>query len=75
MLARHLRNRYSRQTIFPPIGEAGQVKLGDGRVVIIGCGALGSNIATFLVRAGVGKVIIVDRDFIEYHNLQRQVLF
>jgi len=61
--------------MFPAIGEEGQVKLSNGSVVIIGCGALGTNIATFLVRAGVGKVRIVDRDFIEYHNLQRQVLF
>ncbi len=75
MIDRHLRNRYSRQTMFPAIGEEGQVKLGKGNVVVIGCGALGSNIATFLVRAGVGKVRIVDRDFIEYHNLQRQVIF
>jgi len=75
MIDRHLRNRYSRQTIFPAIGDEGQVKLSNGSVVIIGCGALGTNIATFLVRAGVGKVRIVDRDFIEYHNLQRQVLF
>jgi molybdopterin/thiamine biosynthesis adenylyltransferase len=75
MLDRNLRNRYSRQTMFPGIGEEGQEKLGNGRVVIIGCGALGTNIATFLVRAGVGKVSIIDRDFIEYHNLQRQVLF
>ncbi|MFC1935043.1 ThiF family adenylyltransferase [Chloroflexota bacterium] len=75
MTARQLRNRYSRQMMFPAIGEEGQVKLSKGNVVIIGCGALGSNIATFLVRAGVGKVRIVDRDFIEYHNLQRQVLF
>ncbi|MFC1965987.1 ThiF family adenylyltransferase [Chloroflexota bacterium] len=75
MIDRHLRNRYSRQTMFPAIGEEGQVKLSRGNVVIIGCGALGTNIATFLVRAGVGKVRIVDRDFIEYHNLQRQVLF
>jgi len=75
MLDKHLRNRYSRQTIFPGIGEEGQTKLNNGSVVIIGCGALGSNIATFLVRAGVGKIRIVDRDFIEYHNLQRQILF
>jgi molybdopterin/thiamine biosynthesis adenylyltransferase len=68
-------DRYSRQTMFPPIGEEGQAKLSRGNVVIIGCGALGTNIATLLVRAGVGKVRIVDRDFIEYHNLQRQVLF
>ena len=75
MIDRHLRNRYSRQTMFPAIGEEGQVKLSNGNVVIIGCGALGTNIATLLVRAGVGKVRIVDRDFIEYHNLQRQILF
>ncbi len=74
-LERHLRNRYSRQTILHSIGEEGQVKLVNGRAVIIGCGALGSNIATLLVRAGIGRLKIVDRDFIEYHNLQRQVLF
>ena len=75
MIDRHLRDRYSRQTMFPGIGEEGQMKLSSGSVIIIGCGALGSNIATFLTRAGVGKIRIVDRDFIEYHNLQRQVLF
>lgn len=75
MIDRSLRDRYSRQTMFPGIGEEGQAKLLKSCVIIIGCGALGSNIATFLVRAGVGKVKIVDRDFIEYHNLQRQVLF
>lgn len=71
----NLRNRYSRQTMLPFIGDQGQEKLGRGCAVIIGCGALGSNIATFLVRAGVGKVRIIDRDFVEYHNLQRQTLF
>ena len=75
MIDRHSRERYSRQTMFPGIGEHGQLKLSNSSVVIIGCGALGGNIATFLVRAGVGRVRIVDRDFIEYHNLQRQVLF
>jgi len=68
-------DRYSRQTLFPGIGEEGQKKLGNSSVAIIGCGALGTVIATSLVRAGVGKVKIIDRDFIEYHNLQRQVLF
>src|SRR3972149_1881923 len=68
-------DRYSRQILFSEIGEAGQQKLGKSSVVIIGCGALGTVIATALVRAGVGKVRIIDRDFIEYHNLQRQVLF
>lgn len=75
MKNRELRNRYSRQTMFPAIGDDGQEKLSNSNVVIIGCGALGTNIATFLVRAGVGEVKIIDRDFIEYHNLQRQVLF
>ncbi len=75
MIDRSLRDRYSRQTMFPGIGEEGQAKLLRGSAVIIGCGALGINIATFLARAGVGKIKIVDRDFIEYHNLQRQVLF
>ncbi|MCL0078875.1 ThiF family adenylyltransferase [Dehalococcoidia bacterium] len=68
-------DRYSRQIIFPGIGEEGQKRLGHSCVVIIGCGALGTIISTPLVRAGVGKVRIIDRDFIEYHNLQRQVLF
>jgi molybdopterin/thiamine biosynthesis adenylyltransferase len=74
-IARHLRDRYSRQTMLRSIGEEGQAKLIAGKVAVIGCGALGSNIAALLVRAGVGHVRIVDRDFIEYHNLQRQVLF
>jgi len=68
-------DRYSRQTLFEGIGEEGQKRLGNSYVVIIGCGALGTVIATSLVRAGVGKTRIIDRDFIEYHNLQRQVLF
>lgn len=70
-----MNNRYSRQVLFPGIGEEGQQKLSNSCVVIIGCGALGTVIATSLVRAGVGQVRIIDRDFIEYHNLQRQVLF
>jgi adenylyltransferase/sulfurtransferase len=68
-------DRYSRQTLFPGIGKEGQKKLAKSHVAIIGCGALGTVTATSLVRAGVGKVRIIDRDFIEYHNLQRQVLF
>ena len=75
MLDRRLRNRYSRQTVFPAIGETGQDKLCSSRAVIIGCGALGSNIAMLLARAGVGKLRIIDRDFVEEHNLHRQVLF
>jgi len=61
--------------MFPGIGEEGQAKLLSSCAVIIGCGALGSNIAAFLARAGVGKIKIIDRDFIECHNLQRQSLF
>jgi molybdopterin-synthase adenylyltransferase len=68
-------DRYSRQTLFPGIGKTGQHKLDNSSVVIIGCGALGTVIATILARAGIGKIKIIDRDFIEYHNLQRQVLF
>ena len=68
-------DRYSRQVLFAGIGEEGQQRLGRSSVAIIGCGALGTIIATSLVRAGVGRVRIIDRDFIEYHNLQRQVLF
>ncbi|TET66914.1 MAG: thiazole biosynthesis adenylyltransferase ThiF, partial [Dehalococcoidia bacterium] len=55
-------DRYSRQTLFRGIGEEGQKKLGNSQVVIIGCGALGTVIANSLVRAGVGKVKIIDRD-------------
>jgi adenylyltransferase/sulfurtransferase len=60
---------------FPQLGEAGQRKLIESRVTICGCGALGTVLANHLVRAGVGHVRIVDRDFIETHNLQRQILF
>lgn len=67
--------RYSRQMRFAGIGEKGQRKLLDSRVTLCGCGALGTVIANALVRAGVGHVRIADRDFIEPHNLQRQVLF
>jgi adenylyltransferase/sulfurtransferase len=68
-------DRYSRQIQLPGIGEKGQIKLGESSVTIIGCGALGTVIASTLVRAGVGKVKIIDRDIIEYHNLQRQILY
>ncbi len=67
--------RYSRQMRFPGIGHDGQARLLAGRVTLVGCGALGTVIANHLARAGVGFVRIVDRDFIELHNLQRQVLF
>jgi len=68
-------DRYSRQVRFPGMGEAGQRKLMDARVTLCGCGALGTVLANHLVRAGVGFVRVVDRDFIETHNLQRQILF
>ena len=67
--------RYSRQMRFGGIGEKGQVKIRDSRVTLCGCGALGTVLANHLVRAGVGNVRIIDRDFIETHNLQRQLLF
>ena len=67
--------RYTRQMRFPGIGKAGQEKLLASRVTLCGCGALGTVLANVLVRAGVGFVRIIDRDFIEPRNLQRQVLF
>src|SRR4051812_13625084 len=67
--------RYSRQMRFYGMGEAGQRKLLASRVTLAGCGALGTVLANILVRAGVGFVRIVDRDFVETSNLQRQVLF
>lgn len=67
--------RYSRQIRFPGMGEAGQRRLLNSHVTLCGCGALGTVLANALVRAGVGHLRLVDRDFIETHNLQRQVLF
>jgi molybdopterin-synthase adenylyltransferase len=67
--------KYSRQILFAPIGADGQEKLLKAKVVIVGCGALGTAQANALVRAGVGTVRIVDRDFVEESNLQRQMLF
>ncbi len=67
--------RYSRQILFNEIGPEGQEKLRAARVLIVGCGALGASQAEMLSRAGVGKLRIVDRDFVEYTNLQRQTLF
>lgn len=68
-------DRYSRQTLFPGIGLEGQRRLGAGFAVVVGCGALGACVASALVRAGVGRVRVIDRDLIEYHNLHRQLLF
>lgn len=67
--------RYSRQILFREIGVDGQERLGRGTALIVGCGALGCTIAETLVRAGVGRVRLVDRDLVEWTNLQRQVLF
>jgi adenylyltransferase/sulfurtransferase len=67
--------RYSRQILFPPIGKSGQEKLSNSRVLIVGCGALGCSHAETLTRAGIGFLRIVDRDFVEFSNLQRQTLF
>jgi len=67
--------RYSRQHLFPSIGKKGQEKLGQSRVAIVGIGALGTALANHMVRSGIGYVRIIDRDFVEYSNLQRQILF
>lgn len=68
-------DRYVRQMAYPPLGRQGQRRLSRGRALVCGCGALGSTLANMLVRAGVGKVRIADRDLVEIHNLHRQVLF
>lgn len=69
------REKYSRQVLFLEIGESGQERLLAGSAVIVGCGALGTVLANLLVRAGVGRIRIIDRDFVEASNLQRQTLF
>ena len=68
-------SRYSRQELFAGIGRQGQARLGAARVAVVGCGALGSVLAEMMVRAGVGAVTVIDRDFVEESNLQRQSLF
>ncbi len=70
-----LYEKYSRQILFAGIGEAGQEHLLAGRAALVGCGALGTSLANLLVRAGVGHLRIIDRDFVEASNLQRQTLF
>ncbi len=67
--------KYSRQILFPPIGREGQARLSAAKVAILGCGALGTTHASLLARAGVGCLRIIDRDFVEESNLQRQILF
>lgn len=68
-------NRYSRQQLFSPIGEIGQQSLKQKHVLIVGVGALGSASAEALVRAGIGKLTLIDRDYVEWSNLQRQQLY
>src|SRR5690348_11242840 len=71
----HQYERYSRQILFAGIGEEGQERLLQSSAVLVGCGALGTVLAGLLVRAGIGRLRIVDRDFVEPSNLQRQTLF
>src|SRR5215210_1911770 len=67
--------RYSRQILFEGIGEEGQRRVREARVLVVGCGALGSAQVEMLARAGVGSLRVVDRDFVEESNLQRQTMF
>ena len=67
--------RYSRQILFREIGPEGQQRLAAGHVAIVGCGATGAAVAGLLARAGVGTLTIIDRDYVEWSNLQRQMLF
>src|SRR5438128_8750584 len=71
----HSSDRYSRQILFAGIGANGQRRLLSSRALIIGCGALGSAQAESLARAGVGRLRVADRDFVEFSNLQRQTMF
>ena len=75
MTSLELEERYSRQVLFPGIGAEGQRKLAGARIAIVGCGATGSALASLLARAGVGTIRIIDRDYVEPGNLQRQSLF
>ena len=75
MIEPRMSDRYSRQTLFPGIGPSGQERLLKSRVVIAGCGATGSALASLLARSGVGYLRIIDRDYVEPSNLQRQSLF
>ncbi len=70
-----MESRYSRQVRFAPFGEEGQRKIRAARVAVVGCGALGSVQAELLARAGVGSLRLIDRDFVEESNLQRQFLY
>lgn len=70
-----IEERYSRQVLYPAIGERGQGLLARGHVAVVGCGATGAAAAALLARAGVGTLTLIDRDIVEESNLQRQVLF
>jgi molybdopterin/thiamine biosynthesis adenylyltransferase len=74
-LVKRLSDRYNRQVIMPEIGDSGQRKISKATAVIVGMGGLGSAIANNLTRAGVGKLVIIDRDIVELSNLQRQMLY
>jgi adenylyltransferase/sulfurtransferase len=67
--------RYSRQELFAGIGKEGQARIAQARVVVVGCGALGSVLAETMTRAGVKSLTVIDRDYVEESNLQRQALF
>ena len=71
----HLLERYTRQILFQHIGEERQKVLMNSSAVVIGCGALGTVSSSYLTRAGIGQIRIIDRDFVEESNLQRQILF
>lgn len=73
--ARPASGRYSRQELFAGIGPEGQARIRGARAVVVGCGALGSALAEMMTRAGVGRLTLVDRDYVEESNLQRQSLF
>ncbi|HUE52419.1 MAG TPA: ThiF family adenylyltransferase [Terriglobales bacterium] len=75
MISLEVDERFSRQVLFAGIGVEGQLKLAAARVVVVGCGATGSALISLLARAGVGTIRIIDRDYVELSNLQRQSLF
>src|ERR1700756_3944337 len=70
-----LNDRYSRQILFHGVGAEGQRRLAEARVAVVGCGATGSAVASLVARSGVGTIRIIDRDYVESSNLQRQTLF
>ena len=70
-----MQTRYARQTVLKEIGEAGQRRIASSTVVVVGLGALGSNCANLLARAGIGTLRLADRDVVDWTNLQRQSLF